>query len=173
MKLFRILILSLLVVSCASIRVNYDYDVKTNFNTYKTYNYYSDLDTGLSELDTKRLLDVLDSHLLSKELYLSETPDFFINITSSEYVNQSGNSVGVGIGGSGRNIGGGISIGLPIGRAKINRQIQIDFIDEGAIGLFWKAISESAFNPNALPEKREAKLRMIVEKVMSQYPPEH
>ena len=171
MKLFRVVILSIVVVSCASIRVDYDYDSKSNFNTYKTYNYYSDLNTGLSELDTKRFLNALDSILQSKGLSLSERPNFYIDISSEVYQNASHNSVGVGVGGSGRNVGGGISIGLPIGQAKNNRQIRIDFIDETSNKLFWQAISESAFRPNAAPEKREAKLKAIAAKVLSQYPP--
>ena len=40
------------------------------------------------------------------------------------------------------------------------------------IGLFWQAVSESSFNPNAQPEKREQRLQAIVEKVVSKYPPE-
>lgn len=171
MKLFSILILLLLVASCAPIRVNYDYDRQSDFSKYKTYNYYSDLETGLSPLDTKRLLDVMDVKLQSMGLSLAETPDFFINIQSSEYENSQRNTVGVGVGGSGRNVGGGISIGLPIGQANMNRQIIIDFIDENGKGLFWQAVSESNYNPNAQPEKREERLRAIVEKVFSGYPP--
>ena len=171
MKLFRILILTLVAVSCATIRVNYDYDKQTNFSKYKTYNYYSDLETGMSELDTERLLDILDAKMKVKGFLLSETPDFYINIHSSEYLNTERNTVGVGVGGGGRHGGGGISIGLPIGQSKINRQIIIDFIDEKANGLFWQAKSESNFNPNESPEKREEGFRALVEKVMREYPP--
>jgi len=153
--------------------VDYDYDTKSNFNSFKTYNYYSDLDTGLSELDSKRFLNALDSLLQSKGFKLSEAPNFYIDISSEIYQNESRNTVGVGVGGTGRNVGGGISIGLPIGQAKHSRQIQIDFIDEDGKGLFWQAISESSFNPNANPEKREAKLNAIVVKMLSQYPPKH
>ena len=170
MKFFKILLL-LLITSCVTIHVNYDYDKQTNFSKYKTYNYYSDLETGLSELDTKRLLNILDAKMEAKGFSLSETPDFFINIQSSEYQKAQRNTVGVGLGGSGRNVGGGISIGLPIGQAKMSRQIIIDFVDENAKGLFWQAVSESSFNPNASPEKREEILNAIVEKIFSQYPP--
>lgn len=171
MKYFKLLLLLLLVSSCASIRVNYDYDKQTNFAKYKTYNYYSDLETGLSELDTKRLLDILDANMKGKGFSLSETPDFFINIQSSEYQNEQRSNVGVGVGGGGRHVGGGLSVGLPIGQSKMNRQIIFDFIDENAKGLFWQAVSESGYNPNASPEKREIKLKSIVDKVLSQYPP--
>jgi len=77
MKLFRLSFVLLFVFACAPIHVNYDYDKQTNFIEYKTYNYYSDLETGLSELDTKRLLDVLDLKMKTMGFYLSETPNFF------------------------------------------------------------------------------------------------
>lgn len=163
----------LLVVSCAPIRVNYDYEKTVDFSKYKSYNYYSNINSGLSELDTKRLLDALDASLQAKGFQLAETPDFFIDIKSSEYRESQSSSVGVGMGGTGRNVGGGISIGIPIGQTNINRQIQFDFVDENGIGLFWQAVSESSFNPNANPEKREAQLRAVVAKVLEGFPPKH
>ncbi len=172
MRFLKTTILALLIVSCAPIRVNYDFDKTTNFNTYKTYQYYSNMVTGLSELDTKRLLNAIDIKMEVKGFAISENPDFFIDIKSVEYQGAQRQTVGVGVGGSGRNVGGGISIGLPIGQANINRQITIDFVDENKKQLFWQAISESSFNPKDTPEKREARLNAIAEKVLSGYPPE-
>jgi len=171
MKLYKYLFVLLFVFACAPIHVNYDYDKQTNFTEYKTYNYYSDLETGLSELDTKRLLDILDVKMKTMGFSLSEAPSFFINIQSSTYENIQNSTVGVGVGGGDRNVGGGVSIGLPIGQAKINRQIVIDFVDENGKGLFWQAVSESAINPNASPKKREEQFTAIVDKVFSKYPP--
>ena len=160
-----------LVTSCAPIYVNYDYEKQHDFTKYKTYNYYSDLETGLSELDTKRLLSFMDETLKAKGFSLSSTPDLFINITSSEFHESQNSTVGVGVGGGGGNVGGGISIGIPIGQQNVNRQIIFDFIDENGIGLFWQAVSESSFNPNAKPEQRESRLKAIVDKVLAGYPP--
>lgn len=171
MKFIKGIILLLFIVSCSPIYVNYDYDKQTNFTNYKTYNYYSDMQTGLSELDTKRLLDALDDKMEAKGYKLSNTPDFFIDIKSNEFQAAQRETVGVGVGGGGRNVGGGISIGLPIGQNNINRQIIIDFVDESKKQLFWQAISESGFNPRATPEKREARFTEIVEKVFTKYPP--
>lgn len=172
MKFLNISILALLIISCAPIRVNYDYDKATSFNAYKTYQYYGDMETGLSELDTKRLLNAIDANMETKGFTISETPDFFIDIKSQEYQDPQRQTVGVGVGGGGGNVGGGISIGLPIGQANINRQITIEFVDEAKKQLFWQAISESSFNPKATPEKREARLQAITEKVLLKYPPE-
>ncbi|WP_262733192.1 DUF4136 domain-containing protein [Gaetbulibacter sp. NE] len=165
------LIVVLFLVSCAPIRVNYDYETTTDFTTYKTYNYYANIQSGLNELDTNRLMKALDEELQNKGFSLSETPDFFIDIKSDEFRDVNRNSVGVGLGGGGRNVGGGVSIGIPVGQSNLNRQIIIDFVDENGVGLFWQAVSEDSFNPNAKPDKREAKFKAIVVKVLENYPP--
>jgi len=172
MKHLTFILLLFLIVSCAPINVNYDYDKTTDFNIYKTYNYYTPLNTGLSELDSKRLMDVLDAKMQSRGFTLSDKPDFVINIQSNEYQEAQRNNVGVGLGGGGGNVGGGISIGIPMGQANVNRQIIFDFVDDSKSGLFWQAVSESSYNPKGTPEKREAQLQAIVEKVLSKYPPE-
>ena len=109
--------------------------------------------------------------MAQKGFSLSDKPDFYLDIKSSEFQAEQRNTVGVGVGGGGRNVGGGIAIGLPIGQAKVNRQIIFEFVDEEGIGLFWQAISESSFNPNATPEKREARFTAIVDKILVKYPP--
>lgn len=171
MKALQVLGLTLVIVSCAPIYVNYDYDKQADFNNYKTYNYYRDMQTGLSELDTKRLLDALDLKMKEKGFSISNTPDFFIDIYSSEFQGAQRQTIGFGVGGGGGNAGGGMSIGLPIGQAQINREIIIDFIDEDKKQLFWQAVAESSFNPKATPEKREAKLQALIEKIFAKYPP--
>ncbi|NCO64210.1 MAG: DUF4136 domain-containing protein [Flavobacteriales bacterium] len=171
MKKILIIILTFGITACAPIQVSYDFDKGTNFSKYKTYNYYSDMKTGLSELDTKRFLEALDAKLESLGITFSETPDFFIDIKSSTFQAVQRNTVGVGLGGGGRNMGGGISIGLPIGQSSANRQITIDFVDENLKQLFWQAVSESSYSPNRIPKEREEQLKAIADKILSQYPP--
>lgn len=171
MKKILVLAIAVAFVSCAPIRVNYDYDKGTDFSKYKTYNYYSDMKTGMSELDTKRFLEALDAKLESLGIKFSENPDFFIDVKSSTYQSAQQNTVGVGLGTGGRNVAGGISIGLPIGQSSANRQITIDFVDENLKQLFWQAVSESTYTPNGTPGQRETQLKNVVEKVLSGYPP--
>ncbi|MDC6366552.1 MULTISPECIES: DUF4136 domain-containing protein [Flavobacteriaceae] len=169
--LFAIAIISLLA-SCGSVRVNYDYDRGTDFSNYTTYNYFSDIESGLSQLDERRLVRILDSTLQSKGYKLAEEPDFFINILSSEFRNAPNNAIGVGVGGTGRNVGGGVSVGIPLGSSGIQRQIQFDFVDSQKDALFWQAVSESGYRDNASPSVREARLAAIVKKVFAKFPPE-
>ncbi|WP_372945624.1 DUF4136 domain-containing protein [Muriicola sp.] len=161
----------LLLLSCSSLRVDYDYDPGTDFSSYRTYNYYPDMQTGLSDLDTRRLLSSLDSVLLSKGFSSSEEPDFLINIESRELRLPRNSSVGVGLGGGGRNMGGGVSIGVPIGRSDLEREVLFDFIDSQRDALFWQAVCSGNFRENATPLSREREMREIAVKVMSKYPP--
>ncbi|WP_343485484.1 DUF4136 domain-containing protein [Allomuricauda sp. d1] len=172
MKQLKIFLVVLVMASCNAVRVNYDYDKTTDFSNYSTYNYFSDMDIGLSGLDEKRLLRALDSALQSKGYLLAEEPDFLINILSSSFRRGPNNSVGVGVGGTGRNVGGGVSVGIPVGGSGLARSIQFDFVDAEKDALFWQAISESSFSDNASPSVREAQLQKVVAKVFSKFPPE-
>jgi hypothetical protein len=167
-----LLVVCCAIISCTAVRVNYDYDKATDFNNYSTYNYFSDIETGLSQLDERRLLKALDSALQAKGYLLAEEPDFLINIISSEFRQSATNSVGVGVGGTGRTIGGGVSVGLPIGGSGLARNIQFDFVDAQKDELFWQAKSESSFRENASPSVREEQLRKVVAKVFKKFPPE-
>jgi len=173
MRIFLLLGILISIASCSAVRVTYDYDRESEFGNYTTYNYFSDMETGLSGLDEKRLLRVLDSTLQAKGFLLAEEPDFFINILSSEYQNAPQNTVGVGVGGTNRNVGGGISIGIPVGGSKFGRNIQFDFVDSQKDALFWQAISKSGYRSNASPSVREAQLKRVVDKVFSKFPPDH
>ena len=166
-------ILLLLLASCGAVRVNYDYSPGTDFSAYKTYNYYPDMDTGLSQLDTKRLLRAVDSVMQIRGLTISQKPDFYINIQSSVYRDAPSSSVGVGMGGTGGNVGGGISVGVPLGGNGLSREIVFDFVDADIDALFWQAVSNSNFRDNASPSTRERVLREVAAKVFSKYPPSY
>lgn len=169
MKILRSVLLFLCIVSCAPIYVTYDYEKSTNFSEYKSYNFYDDMETGFTGLDEKRFIAALEAKLNRMGLQKSETPDFLIDLKSNEYQEHQRNTVGVGLGGGNGGLGGGISVGMPVGQAKINREIIVAFVDDSKMGEFWVAKSESRFNPNATPEKREAKINTIVNKILDGY----
>ncbi|NJB37213.1 MULTISPECIES: DUF4136 domain-containing protein [Flavobacteriaceae] len=171
MKRVLLLLIVIVFASCAGTRVVYDYDETTNFTNYARYTYYPEMESGLSQLDEKRLLRVLDSTLLAKGFIMAEEPDFYVNVSSSSYRTPPQNNVGVGVGGTGRNVGGGISIGLPIGNSGMQRSIQFDFVDVAKDQLFWQAIAEQSFRDNASPSVREQQLKAVVDKVFKKFPP--
>ncbi|HDZ06988.1 hypothetical protein LCGC14_0051800 [marine sediment metagenome] len=172
MRIFLFSIVLVVLTSCGAAKVNYDYDDQTDFTSYATYNYFNDMETGLSELDEKRLMDAMDATLGEKGYMFAEEPDVFINIKSSVFKSQQGNNVGVGLGGGNRGIGGGVSIGIPVGGPKLTRELQIDFVDSNKDMLIWQAISESPFREGDTPAEKSEKLQAVVDKIFSNYPPE-
>ena len=156
--------------SCGT-TVNYDYEKTTDFSKYKTYNYFDDMKTGLSQLDNKRLLKAMDVKLKTMGLTRSDNPDFYVDLQSQEIQSQNNSNVGVGVGGTGGNVGGGVSVGIPLGQNQNTRELLIEFVDDTKGGTFWQAISESSYTPNASPEKREEKFKALVDKIFTQYPP--
>ncbi|SIQ26128.1 DUF4136 domain-containing protein [Maribacter ulvicola] len=171
----RILIVSILMIvltSCGVVKVNYDYDDQTDFTAYSTYNYFGDMETGLSELDEKRLMEALDATLRENGFMFAEEPDLFINIKSMVFQAQQGNNVGVGLGGGNGGVGGGVSIGIPVGGPKMTRELQIDFVDSNKDMLIWQAISESPFREGDTPQEKSENLQAVVDKIFSKYPPE-
>ena len=171
MRYLLSIVLIFMLTSCSSIKVNYDYDKAVDFSSYSTYNYFSDMESGLNQLDERRLLRALDSTLKARGYRLAEEPELFINIMSDEYRSAPRNNVGVGIGGGGRNVGGGISVGLPLGSSNMQRSIQFDLVDAQRDALVWQAIAESGFRENASPSVKENQLRALVQKVFSKFPP--
>lgn len=173
MKNLKFLVVAFLMTSCGTI-VNYDYEKSTDFSTYKSYNYYDDMKTGLSQLDTKRLIRTMDSKLKAIGLTKSDHPDFFIDIQSRDIQNRNNSNVGIGVGGGGGRGFGGVSVGIPVGQNSHTREIIIDFVDDSkGEKLFWQAVAESSYNANATPEKREAQFVKIIEKVFAAYPPKN
>lgn len=171
MKKLASIFFLLFFVSCG-VTVNYDYEKSTDFSKYNSYSYFTDMSTGLSELDAKRLFTALDEALALKGFTLSENADFNIHIESSTYQEtQSNSSVGVGVGGGGGNVGGGVSVGIPMGQANMSRQIKFDFVDAKTNQLFWQAISSETDVPTDSPTERENKFKQIVTKVLEGYPP--
>ncbi|WP_282179166.1 DUF4136 domain-containing protein [Maribacter stanieri] len=172
MRIFLFSIILVVLTSCGAAKVNYDYDSQTDFTSYATYNYFNDMETGLSELDEKRLMEAMDATLGEKGYMFAEEPDVFINIKSTVFKSQQGNNVGVGLGGGNRGIGGGVSIGIPVGGPKLTRELQIDFVDSNKDMLIWQAISESPFREGDTPAEKAEKLQAVVDKIFSNYPPE-
>ncbi len=171
MKYFGFLVLLLLLASCSAIRVNYDYDQAADFSAYSTYGYFPDMETGLSQLDERRLMNAMDATLQSKGLLFSEEPDMLVNVKSTILRGQSSNAVGVGVGGGGGTIGGGISVGIPVGGAKLTRELIIDCVDAKKDVLLWQAASESPFKEADIPIVKEQKMQELVTKIFDKYPP--
>ena len=92
--------------------------------------------------------------------------DFF----SKEFLSNSRNTIGIGIGGGG-NVGFGVSGGIPIGGKVINQTLTIDFIDSDKDALIWQAVVNGELNEKANPQQKEDYYFGIIRKALKAFPP--
>lgn len=171
MKFFRLIVIACLVVSCNAPRAVYDYDQHVSFDQYSTYSLYPELQSGLSQLDERRLLSALEDQLQEVGFSRSANPQLFVNVYTEEFRESSRSSLGVGIGGGGGTMGVGVSGGIPLGGPEMYLRLTFDFIDVADDSLVWQAVVESKFDPNAKPEERQRTFSRIVRKALEGYPP--
>jgi len=158
-------------ISCGS-TVIADYEKGTNFSEYRTYNFYPSIDSGLNELDNKRIMFALDSLMLQKSFQKTEKPQILVNFYAKEVLTSSRNTLGVGIGGGGGNVGIGVSGGIPIGGREVEQQFTLDIIDAQNDALLWQGVLETRYKEKASPEQKEAHYFSIIEKILRKFPPE-
>lgn len=170
MKYLIVCLACLLLLSCGA-TVNYDYDKQANFLQYTSYNYFPNIESGLSDLDNQRIIRATDSILQQRGFVKTENPQFYINFFSKEFVSNSRNTIGVGIGSSGRNTGIGVSGGIPIGGRTVSQNLTIDFIDTKNDALFWQAVVESDFKERISPSQKQQHYYNALQKAFKNYPP--
>jgi hypothetical protein len=171
MRYIPFILLTLIFISCGT-TVHYDYERSTDFSHYKSYNYYGNIESGLSQLDNNRIKRSIDSIIEQRGIVKSNSPDFLINFYASEMITTSGSSIGIGVGGGGGNVGVGVSGGIPIGGNSILQKMTIDLVDVSHDKLFWKAIVESKYSEKANPEQRNDHYNRLMLKIFKNFPPE-
>jgi len=168
---FLPLLLLFLVFSCASVRVNSDYDKNVNFSEFKTYAFYK---TGIdkveiSDLDKKRILRSIDEEMTTKGLTKSENPDLLININTKAEKNVNVNQFYAGWGygwGWGWNPywGGNTSI-----YTTTDGILTIDLIDAKKKELIWQGEGIGYLTKDT--DKKDQNIKDFVTKILSQFPP--
>ncbi len=169
----RFLLFSILLIffySCGT-AVNIDYEKEKDFTTIKTYQFFPDLLSGLSELDQNRIINLSDSILQNQGFSRSNHPDVYINFYVNEPVLAPRNTIGVGFGNYGRNSSIGVSGGIPIGARQIEQQLTLDVIDAKKDQLIWQAITQIKMRENASPSQKESTFYNVLSKVFKRFPP--
>lgn len=172
MKTIKLLSLLFIVTltSCSSVRVNADYDKKASFDSYKTFAYLkSGVDKAeISDLDKKRILYAIDEVMQTKGFSKSENPDVLVSIFTKEservdVYNNAGFGWGFGWGGPFWGMGYSSVSTTPEG------VLFIDIIDAKTKELVWQGQGAGYLTTN--PEKKDARIKEFVSKILEQYPP--
>ena len=169
MKTLKFLSLIILITlsSCSSVMVNADYDKKVSFTNYKSYAYLkSGIDKAeISDLDKKRILNAIDEVMQSKGFSKSENPDVLISIFTKERERVDVH----------QNFGWGWGwnpywgMGFNSVYTTPEGTLFIDIIDAKSKELVWQGEGSGYLTKN--PEKKDARIKEFVLKILEQYPP--
>jgi len=162
----------LVFTSCSTVRVATDYDKEANFNSYQTFAFYKPgIDKSqISDLDKKRILRAIEENLTAKGMTKSETPDLLISIFTKERqrVDVYNNNFGYGWGWNpwyyGSYYGGSTVAQTAEGT------LFIDLIDAKTNNLIWQGMGNADLITGNM-EKKEARIKEIVTKILAEYPP--
>jgi hypothetical protein len=183
LKSLALLIITVVITSCSSVRVATDYDKQADFKSYKTFAFFK---TGIdkaeiSDLDKRRILRAIEAELLAKGFTKSETPDLLVSIftKSQQRVDVYNNAWGMGgwgWGGFGP-WGGGFGPGWgwgwnnqPVVSTQSEGVLFIDLIDMENKELIWQGMGTGVISQNI--DKKETQIKEFVTKIMEKYPPE-
>ena len=172
-KLFSItLIISLILVSCGSVRVASDYDSEADFSKYKTFAFYkSGIDkVEISDIDKKRILKSIQSSLLNKGLTIDENPDVLINIAtkSSENIYIDNTFYSPYYTGWYPNYGRGHR---QVAYSTSEGALYIDLIDTKTKQLIWQGKGTGVLS-SSKKTNRDVLVSSFVTKILEVYPPE-
>jgi len=170
MKKFCLGIIAVALASC-NVAIKYDYDAGTDFKAYKTYDYFGDMQSGLSVLDERRLIRALDTKLSSMGISKSRSPDFYIDIRGISYVPQNTSSISVGVGGTSGSTAGAVGVSLPLDQGPAYDEMVIEFVDERKSEVFWLADLNVIISTASTPEKRDEYFMDLADKILKKYPP--
>ncbi len=162
----------LLFASCSSVRVASDYDTTVNFNDYNTYAFFKPgIDKAeISDLDKKRILRAIDTEMSAKGFQKSETPTMLISIftKAKERVDVYQNHYGWG-GPWGWGWGHPWGMSSNVSRTT-EGTLYIDIIDAQTNELVWQGMGTAPLVRDM--EKKDAKIKEIVTKILEKYPPQ-
>lgn len=164
-----LLLLTLLLSSCNSVRVVSDFDKEVDFTNYNTYAFHKpSVDAAkISDLDKRRILRAIDHELSGKGMVKSEDPQIIIGIYTKEqervdiYQDYYG--------------WGWYPYYYPFGpSSRISRSTEgtlfIDILDAKTKNLIWQGIGYSDLVTGDM-ERKEKRINEIVAKILTAYPP--
>jgi hypothetical protein len=170
----------LVMVACApSVSVNYDYDKNVDFTPLKNYAWLPPPEhpTGTVEAEIQRnsLLDsrikgAVNDQLAAKGYQSnSEQPDILLtyHTGTKDKIDVTDWGYGYGPHGYGGWYGGG---GMDVYQYTEGTLI-LDIIDADTKNLVWRGSMQGTLDPGASTEKREARIKDAVAKMMANYPP--
>jgi hypothetical protein len=169
----------LIAAGCQSKNVNTDYDTTADFSQLRRYQYQDNtdnIDKKYEPLLSGRVKTALDNSL-SNQFNVAkpnETADFLVRyyVKPVEKVVDDRPKLGIGVGGFGGNVGGGISLGIPLGGNDLDQQAQIvvDFVHPTSGQLLWRGSKVVALS-SSKPDLNSQQVQRGVDEIIREFPP--
>ena len=182
---FPILLIFLSIIGCSTVRVSQDFDIKTDFTRYQTYDWAPPppqisndimMDSQLMDRRIRRAIE----EVLAAEGFShtpDEKPDLYITYYIVVRTRLEAESFNRGFGWYGfRHPYGGYHYPYWGGLNTYVRQYDegtliIDFADSGTKELIWRGIGSRRVTRHSSPEKTTAAVKETVAQILAQYPP--
>jgi Domain of unknown function (DUF4136) len=167
---------AVIMASCSSVKVAYDFDKQADFTKYKTYAFTQEsLNLGIEQLNRDRLINAVETELAAKGFTKSESPDVLIDmhITAKKRTEAVANTTGTGgYRGYGRyGYGGGFSTTTVDYNEYIDGTLLINMVDKSTEKIAWQGRGTRTLDEDASAAKRESNINYAVKQIFTNYPP--
>jgi hypothetical protein len=175
MKKYLILLLSITIFSCATIKISSDFDRQADFSKYKTYQLSNETQNlQIQQLNRDRIIAAVENEMAVKGFTKSDNPDIIVdvNITGKEIQTATATTTGgYGYGYRGWGYGGGFSTTQINYDQYTEGTMIITFVDVSEEKIVWQGTGTKTLVENASAEKREKNINYSVQQIISKYPP--
>jgi len=171
-----IFFVAVIMASCSSVKVAYDFDKQADFTKYKTYAFTEDVaKLSIDELNRDRIISAVETELTAKGFTKSDNPDVLIDIfiTAKKRTEAVANTSGPGYGGYyGRyGYGGGFSTTTVSYNDYIDGTLLINMVDKSTEKIAWQGRGTRTIDEDASAAKRESNINYAVKQIFTNYPP--
>jgi hypothetical protein len=160
---------AVLVMSCATIKVTYDFDKTAQFAGYKTYQFTPEaLALNIEVLNRNRLITAIENEMSLKGFTKSETPDVFVDVKITGEKKQTATATSTGGGRYGWGGGGTTTVNY---NSYVEGTLFIEMVDAAKSQIVWQGRGVATLNPDASASKRESNINTAVKMIFAKYPP--
>ena len=166
-------VLALVIASCNSVQVSFDYDKSAVFTKYKTYSFTDEsMKLGIPELTRNRVIAAVEKEMAARGFTKAASPDVQVDLITKLNQRQEATATSTGGGMYGRPYayGGGFTTTRIDVNTYIEGTLFINIVDKAQNKLVWSGRGTKTLDENASAEKQEANINNAVKLIFSRYP---
>lgn len=164
---------AVIMTSCSSVQIAYDYDKQVDFTKFKTYTFTEESkNMPIGQLNLERMLSAVETELAAKGFSQSENPDVLIDMHMTAKKRTEATAYNTGGYGYGRyGYGGGFSTTQVSYDEYTDGTLLINMVDKSTEKIVWQGRGTKTLDENASAAKRESNINYSVKQIFTKYPP--